>query len=106
MIVQLAQRLPMEGIIMRRYGVVSLVVIFFAISPFLLGCGSSGPSASPTASIEADRGTLPEGPKKGEFDPEHPAVVFRTSLGDITVELDQENTPIAVDNFLAYVGRS
>ncbi|MBF0621454.1 MAG: peptidylprolyl isomerase [Magnetococcales bacterium] len=30
-------------------------------------------------------------------------VVFSTTLGDITLELDAEKAPISVDNFLAYV---
>jgi len=32
-----------------------------------------------------------------------PRVVIETSLGDITVELDQERAPKSVENFLAYV---
>ncbi|MDP4536206.1 peptidylprolyl isomerase [Alkalimonas collagenimarina] len=32
-----------------------------------------------------------------------PKVVFHTSLGDITVELDRSRAPIAVNNFLSYV---
>jgi cyclophilin family peptidyl-prolyl cis-trans isomerase len=36
----------------------------------------------------------------------HPTVVFRTSLGDITVRLDAEHAPVTVDNFLnQYVQR-
>lgn len=36
-------------------------------------------------------------------DEDHPVVVIKTSLGDITVELDAENAPITVKNFLKYV---
>jgi cyclophilin family peptidyl-prolyl cis-trans isomerase len=36
-------------------------------------------------------------------DSKHPVVVIETSLGNITVELDAENTPITVNNFLSYV---
>ena len=32
-----------------------------------------------------------------------PRVVIKTSMGDITVELDQEKAPTTVDNFLTYV---
>lgn len=32
-----------------------------------------------------------------------PKVLFKTSLGDITLELNQELAPITVDNFLSYV---
>jgi len=33
----------------------------------------------------------------------NPVVLIETSLGTITVELDRENAPISVENFLAYV---
>ena len=33
----------------------------------------------------------------------NPSVLIETSLGNITVELDQENAPISVANFLEYV---
>jgi len=36
-------------------------------------------------------------------DDKHPQVVLDTSLGSITVELDQEKAPISVENFLKYV---
>ncbi len=36
----------------------------------------------------------------------HPRVLLKTSMGDITLELDVEKTPVTVDNFLAnYVRR-
>jgi len=33
---------------------------------------------------------------------ENPRVLLKTSLGDITLELDEKNAPITVDNFLTY----
>jgi cyclophilin family peptidyl-prolyl cis-trans isomerase len=33
----------------------------------------------------------------------NPVVIITTSLGDITVELDQAKAPLSVENFLAYV---
>lgn len=78
---------------------VSLAAIFFAFSLFLAGCGNGGT----TASIDADSGEIPQGPRKTDFDDAHPQVLIRTSLGEMTVELDPANAPIAVDNFLAYV---
>lgn len=30
-------------------------------------------------------------------------VIFKTNLGDIHIDVDQENAPISADNFLAYV---
>jgi len=32
----------------------------------------------------------------------NPRVLLKTSLGDITLELDEKNAPITVDNFLTY----
>jgi len=32
----------------------------------------------------------------------NPRVLLKTSLGDITLELDETNAPVTVDNFLAY----
>src|SRR3990167_4025131 len=34
---------------------------------------------------------------------ENPTVLMETSLGSITIELDQANAPITVKNFLSYV---
>ncbi|TPW16478.1 MAG: peptidyl-prolyl cis-trans isomerase B (cyclophilin B) [Halothiobacillaceae bacterium] len=36
-------------------------------------------------------------------DAHHPRVVMKTSMGDITLELNQEKAPITVNNFLTYV---
>jgi cyclophilin family peptidyl-prolyl cis-trans isomerase len=33
----------------------------------------------------------------------NPVVLMKTSMGDITIELDKANAPVSVDNFLAYV---
>jgi peptidyl-prolyl cis-trans isomerase B (cyclophilin B) len=95
-----APELPMEGIIMQRLAIVSLfAVLFLAAVLSLSGCGTAQPEPSEPTS----RGELPSGPKKTDFDAEHPTVVLATSLGDITVELDPKAAPITVDNFLAYV---
>jgi len=34
---------------------------------------------------------------------ERPKVLFKTNMGDIELELDQEKAPISVENFLSYV---
>lgn len=82
-------------------GNVSLAMINLAFCFFLAGCGGS----ATTASMEVERGTLPAGPKKVEFNDQQPQALIRTSLGELTVELDVANAPIAVDNFLAYAAR-
>lgn len=35
----------------------------------------------------------------------NPTVIFKTSLGDITIQLDPKNAPISTANFLAYVDK-
>jgi cyclophilin family peptidyl-prolyl cis-trans isomerase len=80
---------------------VSLTVINLAICLLFAGCSGS----ATTANTEAERGILPTGPKKAEFNDQQPQALIRTSLGDLTVELDAANAPIAVDNFLAYAAR-
>ncbi len=86
---------------MRRVRFVSLLALNFGFWVFLTGCGKS----ANTASMDAGGGELPAGPKKSAYDDARPAVLIRTSLGEISVDLDVEHAPIAVDNFLAYVGR-
>jgi peptidyl-prolyl cis-trans isomerase A (cyclophilin A) len=39
----------------------------------------------------------------GQSDDKHPVVVLDTSLGPITIELDQEKAPISAANYLKYV---
>jgi peptidyl-prolyl cis-trans isomerase A (cyclophilin A) len=41
-------------------------------------------------------------PKK-QKEAKNPVVLMKTSLGDITIELDQKNAPISTENFLKYV---
>jgi len=43
--------------------------------------------------------------KKDDSSSKHPKVLIKTSLGDITVELDREKAPVSVKNFLAYVDK-
>jgi cyclophilin family peptidyl-prolyl cis-trans isomerase len=87
---------------MRRIAIVSLIAINLSFCVFLGGCDKG---TSVTASIDGPRGEIPQGLKKADYDEDHPTVLIRTSLGEMTVELDLEHAPIAVGNFLAYVGR-
>jgi peptidyl-prolyl cis-trans isomerase A (cyclophilin A) len=47
--------------------------------------------------------SLPVGAFSAQGDDKHPVVVLDTSMGPITIELDQEKAPITVQNFLQYV---
>lgn len=76
------------------------------------GCGDSGLGPSPPAASMA--GSQPEASASAEPRPDspdqpvdsdglHPRVVVETSLGSFALELDAENAPLTVDNFLTYV---
>ncbi len=76
------------------------------------GCGSGEPTEAPTtASIKGSPsqarqpGDHRPGPATNQptTDPLHPRVIIDTSLGSITVELDKEEAPLTVANFLTYV---
>jgi cyclophilin family peptidyl-prolyl cis-trans isomerase len=57
----------------------------------LLGCGSSGGTATPDAA-------MPDGLASS-----NPVVVIETSMGNMVVTLDQQHEPITTGNFLHYV---
>jgi cyclophilin family peptidyl-prolyl cis-trans isomerase len=60
----------------------------------------------PLAAAAQQAGTPAAGPSKQaskESAKEKPVVVFKTSLGEIHIELDAEKAPISVANFLRYV---
>jgi cyclophilin family peptidyl-prolyl cis-trans isomerase len=65
---------------------------------WLAGCGSSENSSGGGDSVNAEPTSL----SSKQPDP-HPKVQFRTTHGDITVELDAEKAPLTVENFLSYV---
>lgn len=76
------------------------------------GCGGDqqGPQPDPAsiggpqdASARPADASDPSTAGQTPVDPLHPTVVFETSLGKITVELDAEKTPWTVENFLSYV---
>jgi cyclophilin family peptidyl-prolyl cis-trans isomerase len=78
-----------------------LVAVFLGVCLSTAGCSSES-SSDVEASIEGGpaaekAGTAEPGP------PQKPRVAIQTSLGEITVELDPEHSPITVRNFLDYV---
>lgn len=92
----------------------------FSLVVFLSGCGSSSTPGEVTANIEGSSetdsaGTGSQTTSTGTAtkastaqsapagDPLHPIVEIQTSLGKITLELDGENAPGTVRNFLNYV---
>lgn len=65
------------------------------------GCGNKD-DAAPTANINGGDQKAEGGAKRPVRDNLHPVVQIRTSLGDILVQLDAENSPVTVNNFLGY----
>jgi cyclophilin family peptidyl-prolyl cis-trans isomerase len=61
----------------------------------------------PSPAYAAKKKKKKETKKKAAADTgsKHPKVQIKTSMGDITVELDREKAPVSVKNFLAYVDK-
>ncbi|MGW8256371.1 MAG: peptidylprolyl isomerase [Thermoguttaceae bacterium] len=73
------------------------------------GCNRNSGESQTNASIVDKQATVPKkdgqllfSPKKTD-DQTPPVVLIDTSLGEITVRLNQEESPLSVANFLAYV---
>jgi len=66
---------------------------------FILAAFASGGSAQPPA----PESSLPDDPAESDTPSAKPMVTLRTSMGDITLELDPEKAPLTVANFLQYV---
>ncbi len=73
----------------------------------LAGCGAGDGSKPPVAAIGVPEQGAEEGPNlpvaAPTLDARKPVVEMVTSMGTITLELDAENAPLTVDNFLNYV---
>lgn len=92
-----------------RSMVASLALV---VMPVVAGCGGNGDgTATGPAAINGPQGgnalseasTVGSASPRPTTDPLHPTVVIDTSLGRITVRLDQEKAPLTVKNFLSYV---
>ncbi len=88
------------------------VACFAAVAMGIAGCGASsngeGDSAGAdpaTASINGSASSNSAADKKQEPESVQPTVVIDTSLGEITVELDNEKAPLTVAHFLYYAER-
>ncbi len=92
--------------------IMAIIILIPAIF-FLAGCKQDQTTQNDTA---ADTKEVSEEEKTSESSDEvssddkaaenkggNPVVILKTSKGDIKIELDKENAPISVDNFLAYV---
>lgn len=100
----------------------SVLTLAFALT-VTIGCGggeeaNNAPTGTPESSAAAGDTTPTVTPTVGAEEQSpfisapkvrtvtNPVVIFRTSHGEITVELDAKNAPVTVDNFIAnYVQR-
>lgn len=72
-----------------------LSAVFFAFV-------STASAADKPAEKKAAKETKPAKKEAPAAASKNPVVVMKTSMGDITIELNQEKAPITVDNFLKY----
>jgi cyclophilin family peptidyl-prolyl cis-trans isomerase len=84
-----------------------LNVVFTWLIPLLCvalaGCGGESPAKDANPASEASAGsTTEEAAAAPPLDRDHPVVRIQTSEGTITVQLDGENSPGTVRNFLNY----
>ena len=90
-----------------RFTLIMTIILFIPAIFFLAGCRDDAPqteSATETQNSQDDKtsdGTSGDD-EKAENKGGNPVVIIKTSKGDIKLELDKENAPISVDNFLAY----
>jgi cyclophilin family peptidyl-prolyl cis-trans isomerase len=77
--------------------VLSLVLALAVAAPtVILGLGHASPAYAAKKKKKA---------AKKETTNKHPKILIKTSMGDITVELDRDKAPVSVKNFLAYVDK-
>jgi peptidyl-prolyl cis-trans isomerase A (cyclophilin A) len=84
--------------IFKEHGLIVLVICFglaFIFSTFVFVRGANQPASTPTPS-EATTPTPTPLPKTFR-------ATFKTSLGDIELELNAEKAPVTVQNFLQYI---
>ncbi len=92
--------------------IMAIVILIPAIF-FLAGCKqdqtTQNDTAADTKEVSEEEKTsessdeVSSDDKAAENKGENPVVIIKTSKGDIKIELDKENAPISVDNFLTYV---
>ena len=79
---------------MKRIALLSLAIAAFACKPAETSAEASS-TTEPAAKTEES--AKPEEAAKSD------TVLLKTSMGEITIELDREKAPITVENFLSYV---
>jgi len=83
--------------------IMAIIILIPAIF-FLAGCKQDQTTQNDTAADTKEAtDEVSSDDKAAENKGGNPVVILKTSKGDIKIELDKENAPISVDNFLAYV---
>ncbi len=97
-----------------RYSLIIAILLFVPVMFVLAGCKNETPQTE-TASQAQSADQNESGTEAGTNDETagdkdavenkggNPVVIIKTSKGDIKLELDRENAPITVDNFMSYV---
>ncbi len=97
-----------------RYSLIIAILLFVPVMFVLAGCKNETPQTE-TASQAQSADQNESGTEAGTNDETagdkdavenkggNPVVIIKTSKGDIKLELDSENAPITVDNFMSYV---
>ena len=94
---------------MRSTGLRTIAFLFSVAFVVLGGCnkGGNADGKAPVAAIgnpeQSGDSDSAKNTTKPALDATHPVVEMVTSLGTMTLELDAENAPLTVDNFLTYV---
>lgn len=73
-------------------------VIFLMVAMSLVASGQAGKKKNETAKTKTEKPTMEKTQAGG-----NPVVLMTTSMGSITIELNQEKAPVTVKNFLSYV---
>jgi cyclophilin family peptidyl-prolyl cis-trans isomerase len=82
--------------------VIPVLCGIFAVS-LTAGCGSNDAKGPPAASINGSArgdGGSQRAPLRDNL---HPVIQLRTTAGNIVLQLDAENAPVTVSNFLSYI---
>lgn len=95
----------MESIEYLKSGRLIYAILLLSLALCVPGCdrNSSNAGGVQDSSITSENKTEKTGTDKTEDKGGNPVILIKTSKGDIKVELDKENAPITVDNFMAYV---
>jgi cyclophilin family peptidyl-prolyl cis-trans isomerase len=86
----------------RRLPVLPVLCVLAAVG-LTTGCGSKDANAPPSASINGGSRAAGSSQRTPPRDNLHPVIQLRTTAGNIVLQLDAENAPVTVSNFLSYI---